>query len=116
MCGRAAARETQPVVLTTSFENEQWFPLTKKEMEKSAVDPALQELTAAGLIELVGEDDVMAGRLEIVVSLVERAETGKVTVTFTARKVPTQVTTASAALHDKTHEGIYRAMIQIGRE
>src|SRR5262245_47509676 len=91
----ASARETQPVVLATSFENENWFPLTEKEMRKSAVDPALQELTGAGLIELVDESDVMAGRLEIVVALVERAETGKVTVTFTAHKLPTQVTTAS---------------------
>jgi hypothetical protein len=112
----SGARNTQPVVLTISFENESWFPLTKKEMEKSMVDTALQEMTGAALIELTDEGEVLAGRLEIVGALVERAETGKVTITFTAHKVPTLVTTASVSLHDMNHDGIFRAMSGVGRE
>ena len=110
------ARNTQPVVLATSFENESWFPLMKKEMERSMVDTALQELTGANLIELTDEGDVMAGRLEIEGALVERAETGKVTITFKAHKVASLVTTASVSLHAMNHDGIFRAMSGVGRE
>ena len=112
----AQARKTQPVVLVTEFENETWFPLTKKEMEKAAVDPALQELTGAALIELTDDFNVLAGRLNIVVSVVERAERGKITITFSALRLPTIVTTADASLHDVGHDGIFRALSGAGRE
>lgn len=110
------ARKTQPVVLSTFFENLQWFPLTKEEMRKAAVDTALQELTRANIVELVGEEEVLAGRLSIEVALVERAETCKVTITFTALKLPSLVTTASVSLKDRDHDGIFQAMSQAGRE
>ena len=112
----AQARKTQAVVLSTFFENKDWFPLTKKEMERAVVDNALQELTRANVVELTTEDDVLAGRLSVEIQLVERAETLKVTISFTALKVPSAVTSASANLHGLTYEGIFQAMSAAGRE
>ena len=112
----AAARKTQPVVLTAVFENQTWFPLPEKQMRAAAVDSALQELTGAGLIELSDEGNVLAGRLEAAVSLVERAESAKITLTFTALNVPSLVTTASVSLHGLDHGGIYNALVGVGAD
>ena len=111
-----SAAAVTPVILKTAFHNHDWVPLTKTEMKSAAVDPALEELTRAKMLAIVSRSktDKNAGELTVDVSLVEAAESAKVTITYRAKGIPTQVTSSAVNLHGLDHQGIFKALVRAG--
>ena len=95
------------------FRNENWFPLTPTEMKEASVDTALARLTDSGLFQFI--DGAGEGSLVLDVSLVERAETAKITLTLDL-PVGSYVSTASTSLHGLEWQGIFRAFEHIGTQ
>jgi hypothetical protein len=108
------ARTAKKVTIHSEFRNKNWFPLTKKEMKLAAVDTALEELTRSDLIEIVTSSPEGSIKLDIV--LVEKAATGKITITFKAKGVSSIVTTASISLDKLKGDQIYSALEKMGRK
>ena len=46
-----------PVHVSTSFHNENWFPLSRDEMREAAIDTALEEISRHGFIAFVDKHD-----------------------------------------------------------
>ncbi|MBT7610027.1 MAG: hypothetical protein HN576_09740 [Bacteriovoracaceae bacterium] len=107
------SRTAKKVSIQSEFRNKNWFPLTKKEMKLAAVDTALEELTRSNLIEIVTSSPKGSIKLDIV--LVEKAATGKITITFKAKGVSSIITTASISLDKLKGDQIYSALEKMGR-
>ncbi|MGA1826357.1 MAG: hypothetical protein ACMUIP_17010 [bacterium] len=115
LCGHVYAATPCRIRLVTEFWNKNWYPLEKKEMKEAAVDSALQEVTLVNALELVGEEEEKhQGILRVIVSLVERASTAKITLIFEAEGVPSIVTSSDSSLEGLDHRGIYNALVSIG--
>ena len=83
-------------------------------MTLAAVDTALEELTRSNLIEIVKNNK--KGTISIVVSLVEKAATGKITMTFISSGSSSIISTSSTSLNNLKKREIYKALEKMGRE
>lgn len=104
-----------PVQLTSSFQNENWFPLSEKDMREAAIDTALADISEQGLVEFT-DSAKAAGQLELRVTLVEPASVVKLTITFQMEGIPSAVATASTSLDGLDHQGIFYAFEHVGHE
>lgn len=114
----AALASPIPVRTETVFSNQNWFPLPEHDMKAAAIDSALSVLSDGGHFVLVLGDqkaDERTGTLELHVSLIEPAETAKLTITLHLPDGPSYVSSASTSLHGKDYQGIYEALESIGR-
>lgn len=119
-CSAASASVT-PLVVSTQFHNDNWFPLPVEQMKSAAVDTALTRISETGqfafLYAAAGQLAARTGSLDLEVSLVEPAESAKI---FIRLSLPdnqgTYVSTASASLHGKDYQGIFAAFQQLGIE
>jgi len=115
LCGNVYAAMPCRMLLVTEFRNKTWYPLEKNEMQEAAVDSALQEVTLPNAIEFVRKKEQKhRGILRVIVSLVERASTAKITLLFEAEGVPSIVTSSDISLAGLDHQGIYNALVSIG--
>ncbi|MGA1870363.1 MAG: hypothetical protein ACMUJM_17625 [bacterium] len=115
LCGNVYAATPCRMLLVTEFWNKNWYPLEKKEMKEAAVDSALQEVTLFNAIEFVKtEEQKHRGTLRVIVSLVERASTAKITLLFEAEGIPSIVTSSDISLAGLDYLGIYNAFVSIG--
>ncbi len=101
------------VRLSTDFQNDNWFPLSKTEMQSAAVDAALAELTRKGAFVFSDKEGPGVGLLTLKVSLVEAAELVKISMTLHLAEV-SYVATAATSLHDMNRRGIFRAFEHVG--
>ncbi len=104
---------TNRVHLSTTFQNDNWFPLSKTEMKAAAVDAALSELTQDGAFVFVDEKDPETGKLVLEVSLLEAAEVVKISITLNLPGV-SHVASAASSLRGMDRQGIYRAFEHVG--
>lgn len=114
----AALASPIPVRTETVFSNQNWFPLPEHDMKAAAIDSALSVLSEGGHFVLVPDKhkaDERTGTLELHVSLIEPAETAKLTITLHLPDGPSYVSSASTSLHGKDYQGIYEALESIGR-
>lgn len=102
----------------TSFHNQNWFPLPLADMKAATVDTALAELSRSGRFRFVEHPEAGVrtnGELQLEVSLIEAAETVKLTITFLPEQQTSIVTTASTSIHGKDWRGIYTGFESVGR-
>jgi len=114
----AALASPIPVHTETVFSNQNWFPLPEHDMKAAAIDSALSVLSEGGHFVLVLDDqgsDERMGTLEFHVSLIEPAETAKLTIILHLPDGPSYISSASTSLHGKDYQGIYEALESIGR-
>ena len=114
----ASSASPIPVRTETIFSNQNWFPLPEHDMKAAAIDSALSVLSDGGHLVLVLRDqkaDERTGALELHVSLIEPAETAKLTIALHLPGGPSYVSSASTSLHGKDFQGIYEALESIGR-
>ncbi len=109
----SSAAEPHRVRLSTHFQNHDWFPLSKTEMQSAAVDAALAELTRKGAFVFSDKDGPGVGLLTLNVSLVEVAELVKISMTLDLAEV-SYVATAATSLRGMNRQGIFRAFEHVG--
>ncbi len=112
--GSALAHASIAVRVTTSFYNENWFPLSAKDMREAAIDTALDDISRKGLLSFVKKKS--AGNLDLKVTLIEPAQIVKLTITLNVDEVSSAVATASTSIEDLDFNGIYYAFEHVGRE
>jgi hypothetical protein len=100
------------VFVEKHFENQNWYPLSKKDMEAATTDTALAKLTESGLFAFT--ENSLVSHLNLHVSLVERAELVKITITLDLVDGPTYVAVASGSVRDKDFQGIYKVFEKVG--
>lgn len=111
--------EVLPVVVTSSFENDSWYPLPIEQMKNAVVDTALTRISETGKFAYLYKSDATlpgpVGSLQLAVALIEPAETAKVTIRLDlpASKA-SYVSTSSASLSRKDYQGIFTALEQLG--
>ncbi|NOY83510.1 MAG: hypothetical protein GXO96_01570, partial [Nitrospirae bacterium] len=104
---------TNRVRLSSTFQNDNWFPLSKTEMQAAAVDAALSELTREGAFVFVDQQGGEVGDLHLKVSLVEAAALVKISMTLDLPGV-SYVATAATSLQGLNRQSIYRAFEHVG--
>ncbi|MEJ2652939.1 MAG: hypothetical protein P8173_14385 [Gammaproteobacteria bacterium] len=114
-----AGADIDPLVVETEFLNENWFPLPAEQMKNAAVDTALMRISETGqfafLYAAKGPLAGKAGSLNIVVSLIEPAESAKISIRLSLpNNEVTYVSTSSVSLHNKDYKGIFDALQQLG--
>jgi hypothetical protein len=102
------------VFIEKRFENQNWYPLSKKDMEAATTDTALAKLTESGLFAFTKNSQM--SHLNLHVSLVERAELVKITITLDLVDGPTYVAVASGSIRDKDFQGIYKVFEKVGAQ
>jgi len=110
-----------PVIVTSTFQNDTWFPLPIEQMENAAVDTALTRISETGRFAFLYKTDntipTSPGTLHLKVSLVEPAETAKIMIRLSLPdNNGTYVSASSASLSDKDYKGIYNALEQLGSD
>ena len=120
ICYPASAAVT-PLVITSQFKNDSWFPLPIEQMESAAVDSALSRLSEIGyfafLYQPTAELAKPAGTLDLTVTLVEPAESAKITIRLNLPdKQGSYVSSSSVSLSKMTHQGIFNALQQLGND
>jgi len=114
-----ASAGISPLVVSTQFYNENWFPLPVEQMKSAAVDTALMRISETGqfafLYAAKGPLTGKAGSLNLAVSLVEPAESAKISIRLSLpNDRGTYVSTSSVSLHNKDYKGIFDALQQLG--
>lgn len=120
MSGIVSASVT-PLVISSEFKTENWFPLPVDQMESAAVDAALTRLSGFGKFAFLNNSDAGlikdSGTLNFSVSLVEKAESAKITIKLSMPKNQgTYVATSSISLSNKNYQGIFKALQQLGSD
>jgi hypothetical protein len=115
----AASASISPLVVSTQFHNENWFPLPAEQMKSAAVDTALMRISETGqfafLYAAKGPLAGKAGSLDLEVNLVEPAESAKISIRLSLpNNQGTYVSTSSVSLHNKDYKGIFDALQQLG--
>lgn len=110
-----------PVVVSSEIINDSWFPLPLEQMKDAAVDTALTRISETGnfafLFDPKNSNSKNAGSLKLKVTLVEPAESAKITIKLSLpNQGGTYVSSASVSLSDKDHKGIFNALETMGRE
>lgn len=108
------AKEVFNIQVETTFSNENWFPLSEKDMREAAVDTALDLLSSQNLFTS-DKSREFDGKAIFKVALVEPAEVAKLTITLNLKDNASYVATASTSLHDMYYPEIYRAFEHIGQ-
>ena len=79
-----ALASVSPVVITSEIVNDSWFPLPLEQMKDAAVDTALTRISETGNFAFLFNPDKArnkaAGALNLKVTLVEPAESAKITI------------------------------------
>lgn len=115
----AAQAAISPLVVSSEFHNDSWFPLPIEQMESAAVDTALAGISASGqfafLFNPSPEQSKNTGSLMLKVSLVEPAESAKITIRLSLpNNQGTYVSSTSTSLSHRNHQGIFDALQQMG--
>ena len=108
-----------PVIVTSEFDNDAWYPLPIEQMESAAVDTALTRISKTGRFAYLYKTDSVPstnpGALHLKVSLIEPAETAKITIRLSLPDSKgTYVSTSSVSLSNKDYKGIFNALEQLG--
>jgi len=106
------------VTKKSEFHNENWFPLSKKDMKEAAIDTAFDSLTQSGWFqfdELQKNNNPLTGLLTAKVTLVEPAEIVKITLKLSLSDDASYIATASTSVRGLEFQGIYYAFENIGR-
>lgn len=120
VCSAAGAAVT-PLVINSEFKTDSWFPLPVDQMESAAVDSALTSISGFGKFAFLYKPDSIqaknAGTLTFVVSLVEVAESAKITIRLNMpNNKQTYVSTASVSLSNMDYRGIFNALQKVGSD
>ena len=122
LCLLSITTYAKPYLVTseTTLHNDNWYPLSKRDMKAAAVDTALSELTSNGLFEIAREDKDSRqhydGKLLFDISLIGSAEVVKLTVTLHLEDNVTYVSSVSMDIHGMDYQGIYDAFEYVGTE
>jgi hypothetical protein len=110
-----------PVIVSSDFDNDTWYPLPVEQMENAAVDMALTRISESGSFAFLYETGktipTNPGSLHLKVSLIEPAETAKIVIRLSLPdNNGTYVSTSSVSLSSKDYQGIYRALELLGAD
>lgn len=118
MAGQAGAG-VSPLVVTSEFNNQNWFPLPVEQMKGAAVDTALTRISETGRFAFIYATDGKlpgeAGSLVLKVSLVEPAESAKIVIRLSLPdNQGTYVSSSSISLRNRDYKGIFDALQELG--
>lgn len=118
---QTAAAGVSPVIVSSEIINDTWFPLPLEQMKDAAVDTALTRISETGnfafLFDSKGAKQKHTGSLKLKVTLVEPAESAKITIKLTLpNQGGTFVASSSTSLSNKNHKGIFNALENLGRD
>lgn len=107
------------VIVTSEIKNDIWFPLPLDQMKEAAVDTALTRISETGnfafLFDQKNRKQKHIGSLNLKVTLVEPAESAKITIKLTLpNQGGTYVSSSSVSLRKKDYKGIFNALERLG--
>jgi len=116
-----ASAAVSPVIVTSEIINDSWFPLPLEQMKDAAVDTALTRISETGNFAFLFKSNITkdksAGILNLRVTLVEPAESAKITIKLSLpNQAGTYVSSSSISLKGKDHKGIFNSLEILGKE
>lgn len=111
--------DIEPVIVSSEIKNDSWFPLPLEQMKDAAVDTALTKISETGGFAFLYNPDARKniGKLKLKVSLVEPAESAKITIILTlGNQRGTYVSSSSISLSNKDYKGIFKALEKLGKD
>jgi len=107
-----------PLVVESTFTNDTWFPLPVDQMKAAAVDTALTKISSTKKFAFLykSEDkNIRPGSLNLAVTLVEPAESAKLTIKLNLpENGGSYVSSSSVSLRDKDHKQIFETLQKLG--
>jgi len=107
-----------PLIIKSTFTNDIWFPLPVEQMKAAAVDTALTKISSTKKFAFLYESEdksVKPGLLSLSVTLVEPAESAKLTIKLNLpENNGTYVSSSSVSLRNKDHKQIFETLEQLG--
>lgn len=116
-----ASASVIPVAVSSEIKNDSWFPLPLNQMKEAAVDTALTRISETGnfafLFKSKNNPQKKTGTLKLKVTLVEPAESAKITIKLSLpNQGGTFVSSSSVSLSNMDHKAIFNAFETLGRE
>jgi hypothetical protein len=106
------------MTLKSEFNNQNWFPLPKQDMRSAVVDSLISQISQSYSFQLISNDDSKsesAGDIQIIIDLIEKAETVKVSAQWNSHNGASHISNHSLSLHGKHYDEIYNTMELLGR-
>ena len=107
-----------PLVVKSSFTNDSWFPLPAEQMKAAAVDTALTKISSTKKFAFLYSSDIETtkpGSLDLAVTLVEPAESAKLTIRLSLpNNEGTFVSSSSVSLSNKNYKQIFIILQELG--
>lgn len=117
MAGIANAK-VFPLVVKSSFTNDLWYPLPVEQMKAAAIDTALTKISATKKFAFLYETNVDSknpGALDLAVTLVEPAESAKLTIKLNLpNNKGSFISSSSVSLSHKNYKQIFEALQELG--
>jgi hypothetical protein len=109
--------KTNNIIVSTSthIDNGDWYPISQKEMQASAVNTALGELTKTGDF-FINENANNGNIIDFDIALVGPVEIIRLTITLTVKDRGTLVSSVSQKISDLDRQGIYESFEYVGKE
>ncbi len=116
----AQAQPVIPLVVSSEFHNDSWFPLPVEQMKAAAVDTALMEISRLqrfAYIYETADSKARNGSIFLKVELVEPAEIARLNIKLhLPNNQGSFESAASVSLDNKGFDGIYTALESLGRK
>jgi hypothetical protein len=106
------------MILKSEFNNQNWFPLPKQDMRSAVVDSLISQIAQSYSFQLISNNDSKsesAGNILIIIDLIEKAETIKVSAQWNSINGVSHISNHSLSLHGKLYDEIYNTMELLGR-
>lgn len=117
MAGIADAK-VFPLIVKSSFTNDLWYPLPAEQMKAAAIDTALTKISATrkfAFLYETNDDSKKLGTLDLSVTLIEPAESAKLTIKLNlSDNKGSFVSSSSVSLSDKNYKQIFEALQELG--